>query len=66
MRRTELEEADDLRELLEELEPLDRLPLRLLAARREVLPVELPEPDLHEELPDDDAHADPAKDERPE
>ena len=65
VRQTEIEEEDGQIEHLEELVPLDRLHLRHPAARGEVLPVDLPEPDLHEELPDDTAHADPAENEHP-
>ena len=48
-----------------EFEPLERLQLRLLTARGEVRPVDPPEPDLPEELPDDNGHAGPAEDEHP-
>ena len=60
-----MDEDGGLEDVADDVEPLERLPLRHPAARGEVLPVDLPEPDLHEELPDDTAHADPAENKHP-
>ena len=60
-----MDEDGGLEDVADDVEPLDRLHLRHPAARGEVRPVDLPEPDLPEELPDDNGHAGPAEDEHP-